>query len=531
MKMFARCFSFFLAFFAVSFSAIATEEETFTEGCFQYTIDERNNSAVRISAVNRADQTMPFPQETTLSIPGNITHNGRQYAVESIAINAFSWCNNLENLVIGEGVKFINDGAFACCRKLRSIYLSSTVEHVSAGAFEGCTNLKRIVVDEKNESFDSRNNCNAIIEKDNKTLVLGCRATTIPSDVKHIGDGAFKGCLWMESFTIPEGITEIGSLSFADCANLQQVSLPTTLETIDELAFFNCTALRHVFIPRNVNTIAAAPPFVGCLRLDSITVDPENKTYDSRNGCNAIIETATDKLIAGCRNTHIVEGIREIGKSAFGDSGLREITIPASVTKIDKAFWGCALCTSIKVDRNNPIYDSRDECNAIIETATDKLIAGCTYTQIPNSVKEIGASAFSGLFLPTQIVLPEGIKAIGEQAFAGCKSLERIFIPKSVEELGPAVFFQCKDLFEVHWEGHTEEIPGSTFANCPNLSFIEIPQGTKTIQYSAFEKCQNLRYVSLPSSLEHIHNTAFKGCPCDSLVQQKHQDIISTKRL
>ena len=119
--MFARCFSFFLAFFAVSFSAIATEEETFTEGCFQYTIDERNNSAVRISAVNRADQTMPFPQETTLSIPGNITHNGRQYAVESIAINAFSWCNNLENLVIGEGVKFINDGAFACCRKLRSI--------------------------------------------------------------------------------------------------------------------------------------------------------------------------------------------------------------------------------------------------------------------------------------------------------------------------------------------------------------------------------------------------------------------------
>ena len=454
MKMFARCFSFFLAFFAVSFSAIATEEETFTEGCFQYTIDERNNSAVRISAVNRADQTMPFPQETTLSIPGNITHNGRQYAVESIAINAFSWCNNLENLVIGEGVKFINDGAFACCRKLRSIYLSSTVEHVSAGAFEGCTNLKRIVVDEKNESFDSRNNCNAIIEKDNKTLVLGCRATTIPSDVKHIGDGAFKGCLWMESFTIPEGITEIGSLSFADCANLQQVSLPTTLETIDELAFFNCTALRHVFIPRNVNTIAAAPPFVGCLFLDSITVDPENKTYDSRNGCNAIIETATDKLIAGC-----------------------------------------------------------------------------TYTQIPNSVKEIGASAFSGLFLPTQIVLPEGIKAIGEQAFAGCKSLERIFIPKSVEELGPAVFFQCKDLFEVHWEGHTEEIPGSTFANCPNLSFIEIPQGTKTIQYSAFEKCQNLRYVSLPSSLEHIHNTAFKGCPCDSLVQQKHQDIISTKRL
>ena len=338
---------------------------------------------------------------------------------------------------------------------------------------------------------------------------------------------AFKGCLKLDSITIPEGVVEMESGIFRNCLRLKYIKLPQTLETLSGGGTFaDCINLRGIHIPQNVSFIEEGNQFHGCLLLDSITVDSRNKTYDSRDGCNAIVETATDKIISGCGKTRIVGSIKEIGSSAFGNSMIKSITIPANITKIHNgAFWGCRFCTSISVDPKNPVYDSRNDCNAIIETATHKIITGCITTDIPQDVVEIGERAFSRMPLPTFVAIPNNIQKIGENAFAGCEGIYQVFIPGSVKEIGAFAFSLCNSLNGVLMEKGIKKISSGTFSQCKNLNLIEIPEGVKKIDRSAFWNCSNLQYVSLPSSLEHIASSAFDGCPCDSLITQNMHAI------
>ena len=524
------------AIFATPTLAITKEKNTFTDGIFKYTVSEHviiatGDSTVTITNIDRARITTPLITGDTLVIPKVVTHNGYTYQITDIADTAFAKCDNLKHLSIHEGVGYIGEYAFSHCPQLESIDIPSTVYHIGDGAFKACPNLKRIRIDQKNKQYDTRNGCNGIIDSPSETLILGCSNTVIPNNVKHIGSSAFSDCSGLDSIEIPEGVTRIETTAFHNCTALRHISLPQSLREIGTAAFFNCYNLRKICIPLNVSHIEEGSLFGGCLSLDSITVDNRNKRYDSRNGCNAIVETATAKIVAGCKNTVITEGIKEISASAFGCAMLQKISIPASVTKIHAgAFWGCDFCNSITVDKNNPIYDSRNHCNAIIETATNKLTTGCITTHIPSDIIEIGEKAFQSMPMPESFIIPEGIKKIGKSAFSGCEGLVRVFIPKSIQDIEESAFSMCPSLSEVYWGNNVKEIKKSTFFGCPNLYLINIPSETKAIAEFAFWNCDNLRYVSLPSSLEHIHKTAFKGCPCDSLVQQKHQDIISAKR-
>ncbi|MBQ8256970.1 MAG: leucine-rich repeat domain-containing protein, partial [Bacteroidaceae bacterium] len=180
--------------------------------------------------------------------------------------------------------------------------------------------------------------------------------------------------------------------------------------SIGDHAFVDCDGLTSVTIPNSVTSIGGHA-FFYCYGLASIVVDDGNSVYDSREGCNAIIETATNTLIAGCKNTiipgsvtsigdyafylctgltsvEIPSSVTSIGNYAFSDcSGLTSIEIPNSVTSIGiSAFNRCSGLTSITVNSGNSLYDSREGCNAIIETATNTLIAGCKNTIIPGSV-------------------------------------------------------------------------------------------------------------------------------------------------
>jgi hypothetical protein len=168
--------------------------------------------------------------------------------------------------------------------------------------------------------------------------------------------------------------------------------------------------------------------FNGCSGLDSIKVDKNNTKYDSRNDCNAIIETETNTLIVGCKNTTIPSSVTSIGIGAFSHcSGLTSVTIPESVTEIGQwAFSSCSGLESIEVDKNNTKYDSRGDCNAIIETETNTLIAGCKNTTIPSSVKGIGWHAFEGCSGLKSVTIPDSVTSIGESAFSGCSGLTSV---------------------------------------------------------------------------------------------------------
>ena len=227
--------------------------------------------------------------------------------------------------------------------------------------------------------------------------------------------------------------------------NDEHVEIPNGIEAVDNVfRFFK--NIKSVFIPESVIDIAYDISY-SCCGLEQITVDINNKVYDSRNNCNALIETKSNKLILGCKNTVIPDTVSTIEKLAFTKIDIVRITIPKSVKKIGKyAFTDCKDLTGITVDKNNKVFDSRNNCNAIIETATNKLLFGCKNTVIPDDVEIIGDYAFSGITALKTIAIPDGIKKIGKCAFEGCRNLTELTIPESVISIAPWSFEECPDL-------------------------------------------------------------------------------------
>ena len=145
--------------------------------------------------------------------------------------------------IIPQGITKIEDEAFMYCSSLTSIVIPDSVTEIGRRAFSHCENLKSIVVEEGNPKYDSRNNCNAIIETATNTLVFGCSTTIIPDSVTTIGDNAFRGCKILTSIVIPDSVTTIGDNAFRGCANLTSIVIPDSVTEIGRRAFNDCENL------------------------------------------------------------------------------------------------------------------------------------------------------------------------------------------------------------------------------------------------------------------------------------------------
>ena len=458
-------------------------------------------------------------------IPDNVTYNGVSYSVTDIGEYAFNGCSNLTSVDIPNSVVSIGSASFQSCTGLKSIEIPNSVEYIGESSFYGCSGLTEIKIPNSVKEIQGAAFClctglkriisyipadklftpgdYAFQNVNNETCILyvpaGAKSTYAATDGwkeftnivefnGKCGDDAYwalneeTGVLtifgegemynyadndanrapWysnkesITSVTIEEGVTSIGNSAFADCTGLTSIEIPSSVTSIGESAFNYCPSLTSIEIPSSVTSI---------------------------------------------------------GNSAFEYCGLTSIEIPSSVTSIgERAFRGCTGLTSIVVDEGNTIYDSRNNCNAIIETASNTLIAGFKNTIIPEGVTSIGNSAFYHFYNLTSIEIPSSVTSIGESAFFYCNGLTSIEIPSSVTSIGYYAFAHCTVLTSIEIPSSVTSIGNYTFYHCDGLTSIEIPSSVTSIGGSAFAYCTGLTSIEIPSSVTSIGVWAFSGC-------------------
>jgi hypothetical protein len=203
----------------------------------RYRLDEDNKTAAVIKKENGYDGD--------IIIPKTVVFNERTYCVTSIEYSAFEKCSSLTSIVIPDSVKSIGRCAFRNCESLTSITIPDSVTSIDSETFDTCSSLTSIVVAPGNTVYDSRENCNAIIETRSKSLLYGCQTSLIPNSIKSIGYRAFCGCESLTSITIPNSVGWIEKQAFADCENLTSVTIPDSLTSIG-VGAFDCYSLRSI---------------------------------------------------------------------------------------------------------------------------------------------------------------------------------------------------------------------------------------------------------------------------------------------
>ena len=468
------------------FSNIWTIGDNVVDGIC-YSIISASDKTVAVIPMGTDESGTELNYLGRIVIPDKVALKGDEYSVNSISDFAFMDNFGLISIVVPEGVTQLGTGAFSGCSGLKSIKIPSSVSTMGgSNQFEYCSNIDTIIWLSNQHPFDALLYCrenvkhvelrNSMTTLDKYTFPNCCNLESVilPGSLTKIDGLAFENCSSLKSIIIPDKVSVIGSRVFKGCLSLAYITLPSALQSLDDQFLF-CRSIKAINIPSNVKTIRDNP-FYYCDSLTSITVDPQNTVFDSREGCNGIIETATNTLIVGCVNTIIPSTVTSVGSYAFsGNIQIERITIPNNVTNIgDGAFSGCGKLQSISIPNDITYIGKR----------TFSLCASLKTINLPDSLKNINEEAFSHCVDLESINFPKGLTGIGDYAFNGCEKLDSIYLPSNTKAIGLFAFGRCDSLRVVYSSAVTPPLTGEY----PNIfsdetyekAILYVPEGSET---------------------------------------------------
>ena len=279
----------------------------------------------------------------------------------------------------------------------------------------------------------------------------GLTSVTIPNSVTSIGERAFSGCSGLTSIVIPNSVTSIGERAFSGCSGLTSIVIPNSVTSIGDYAFYCCSGLTSIVIPNSVTSIGDYA-FYCCSGLTSVTIP---------------------------------NSVTSIGEYAFWDcSSLKEVHISSlsAWCNIDFAGYGYILHNGASLYLNGEEIVDLVIPDDVTEIKFDAFFGGnFRSVTIPNSVRSIGAHAFSGCSSLTSVTIPNSVTSIGDYAFYGCSGLTSITIPNSVTSIGDRAFNGCTGFTNIKCEGETPATLGTDafYGVSFTSAILTVPAGTK----------------------------------------------------
>lgn len=312
-------------------------------------------------------------------------------------------------------------------------------------------------------------------------------ALVIPDEIDghkvvKLGNGVFKKHQEIVSAQIPDSITSISASAFRDCSNLENVNLPKNLISIGNRAFFNCVSIRNIYIPKTLVEVDTYGwnwwyPFEGCSNLEKVEFE---------------------------------EGITQIPTGIFGDTGLKEVEIPDTVTSIgERSFADCTKLEKI-------IFSEK------IETINGRAFLGCSSLKsvsLPDSITSMDTEIFSGCTSLSSVKLPNKCVNITSSTFEGCTSLTEITLPDTVTTIQDHAFKNCTALKTINWSKSITDIQSYAFENCDALTKLDIPNTVTNIGTGAFYECGGFTDIAVPNSVKSLGSKVFENC--DALTDVK----------